>query len=191
MKISRFVKSICYLCLTAVLLAVSTSVQLSMRREGGLESAYFMSNTYLFITAIVLLGTAVYSYRSYTRRHREHVRDSLFLLVMGLATMVAALVGWVGFGGLGEDFAETGYTAANLNVIVMTLLPLPPLIRAFLLAYSRENRRRRVSLIACTIVAAVYAVIIAAGGMLRMVYYEEPTYDYFEPFSESGGTLDA
>ena len=55
-----------------------------------MEEAYVRSNVLLFLTAAVLLGVGVYSLMSYTRRHRQHVWDSVFFLVIGFALMNAA-----------------------------------------------------------------------------------------------------
>ncbi len=175
MKISRFLKTILYLVLTAILLGISTSLQLAFHRQESLAAAYFQSNLYLFIMAAACLGTAVYSYRAYTRRHREHAADSLFLLLLGIVLMVAAVLTMVSFGGLGEEFTKTGYTAANVNIVLMSALPLPFLIRAIVLAVScgrHEPSRRTPALIACGVVAAAYVLCLALGGMMRMVRYD-------------------
>lgn len=175
MKISRFLKTILYLVLTAILLGVSTSLQLAFHRQEGLANAYFQSNLYLFIMAAVCLGTAVYSYRAYTRRHREHAVDSLFLLLIGIVLMIAAILTMVNFGGLDEEFTEAGCTAANVNIVLMSALPLPFLIRSIILAFScgqYEPSRRTPALIACGVVTVAYVLCLALGGMMRMVRYE-------------------
>ena len=110
MNITRFAKSIAYLAAAALLIAVSVFFQVGMHSEGGMETSYFRSNLFLFIAAIGCLGTGVYSYIGYVRRHREHAFDSLFLVLVGAAVMAAYLFVFLNFGGLGDTFEKDGYT---------------------------------------------------------------------------------
>lgn len=100
MNISRFAKSIAYLAAAALLLLLSVIFQVGMHSEGGPEASYFRSNTFLFVVAIGCVGTGVYSYIGYVRRHREHALDSLFLLLVGLAVLIASILVFLNFGGL-------------------------------------------------------------------------------------------
>ena len=178
MRISRFLKSILYLVLALALTVVSLLLQRGFQDAETLSAAYFQSDLYLFVMAAACLGTAVYSYRAYTSRHREHASESLFLLLVGIVLMIAAVVAVVGFGGLGEEFTEIGYTAANVNIVLTSALPLPFLIRAYVLTGSccrHEPSRRLPALIACGVVTLVYLLGLAAGGMMRMVHYQGPS----------------
>lgn len=173
MKISRYAKSLVYIIFTLIFLALSTYFQVAMHKN-GLENVYFKSDFYIFITAIACIGTAVYSYRSFTKRHREHAGDSLFLFIVGLALVAAAVFDIVNFGGLGDTFDVSGYTAANLNIVLMTVMPVPFFIRGLCLALSkREDNRtlRGAALAFCAFAAAAYILSIAFGGMMRMVNY--------------------
>lgn len=175
MHISRFVKAILYLAVTVLLLVLSASLQMAMHTEGGLENAYFRSSAYIFITAVACLGTAIYSYKAFTKRHSEHKADSLFFFLTGLLLTVSALGVLVFFGGLSSPFGQTGYTAANVNILLMTLIPLPFFIRGAVLAFSThsESRAQRGGiLLACGIVAAAYIAALAGGAMMRMVNYQ-------------------
>lgn len=174
MTISRYAKSIVYMMFALLFLALSTCFQVAMHKD-GLESVYFTSNLYLFVAAVACTGTAVYSYRSFTRRHREHAGDSLFLLIFGLLFLTAAVFNIVSFGGLGDTFTESGYTAANLNIVLMTAMPAPFCVRGWVLALSgREEKRsaRGPALLVCAIVTAAYILSVAGGGMMRMVRYD-------------------
>ncbi len=106
MKISRFLKTILYLVLTAILLGVSTSLQLAFHRQEGLANAYFQSNLYLFIMAAVCLGTDRLFYRAYTRRHRGARGRFPLSASVGIVLMIAAILTMVNFGGLDEEFTE-------------------------------------------------------------------------------------
>ncbi|HJD24091.1 MAG TPA: hypothetical protein H9694_08100 [Firmicutes bacterium] len=174
MHISRFLKTVLYAALALVLTFVSTMLQLGFQSPDTLSGAYFQSDLYLFVAAAACLGTAVYSYRAYTSRHREHTSDSLFLLIVGIALMIAAVVTVVSFGGLGEEFTQTGYTAANVNILLMTALPLPFLIRAFVLAAScgrHEPSRRIPAVVVCGVATLALILSIALGGMMRLIHY--------------------
>ena len=117
MNISRFAKSIAYLAAAALLLLLSVIFQVGMHSEGGPEASYFRSNTFLFVVAIGCIGTGVYSYIGYVRRHREHALDSLFLLLVGLAVLIASILVFLNFGGLAGTFDKAGYTAVNINIV--------------------------------------------------------------------------
>lgn len=176
MNITRFAKSIAYLAAAALLIAVSVFFQLGMHSEGGMETSYFRSNLFLFIAAAGCLGTGVYSYIGYVRRHREHAFDSLFLVIVGAVVMAAFLFVFLNFGGLGDTFEKDGYTATNVNIVMLTLLPLPFLIRGIVLALSTRDdskARRRGVQIAALLVTAGMIASLAFGGMMRMVRFDE------------------
>lgn len=174
MNISRFAKCIVYEVVTALLLVIGVAFQAAMHKSGGLETSYFRSNGFLFLLAVTLIGTAVYSYLSYTRRHKQHRADSLFLLLTGLVLLLVALVIFFRFGGLERPFPEAGYTAANINIAVLTALPVPFLVRTFVLALStREDKpaKRRGVQITALVLTAALVVLLATGQTLHMVRY--------------------
>lgn len=176
MNISRFGKAVTYLAATAILIVVSVVLQLGMHKEDGLEPSYFQSNLAIFLVGIACTGTAVYSYRAYSRRHREHVWDSLFLLVVGLVYLLASVVMFFLFGGLENGFTEGVYNAANINIVLLTVLPLPFLVRGIILSLStREtSRARRLGVgLAALAVTVGFVLCLALGGMMRMVRYTD------------------
>lgn len=178
MKISRFAKSIAYMFLTLIALVLSTYFQIAMHKANGLEDTYFLSNFYIFIAGAVCLGTAVYSFRSFTKRHKEYKSDSLFFLFTGILLMTAAVFTIISYGGIGDTFDANGYTAANVNIVIMTVLPAPFFIRGLFLALShREDNPglRRAALALSAVVAAAYIFSVTLGGMMRFVYYENET----------------
>lgn len=182
MKLSRFAKGILYLAVTAVMAIISALLQGYMLSEGNLETGYFRSDLILFILAAVLMGIGAYSFLSYTRRHREHRADSLYLFLTGAALMVLTIVVFLQFGGMEGEFTESGYTAANVNIGVLSALPLPFLARAVYLAFTLREAgpgRRLGLLIACGAVALTLVVLAATGGLMRLVKYEgEPESSY-------------
>lgn len=174
MNISRFAKAVAYECLTALLLVVSAIFQTAMHTKGQMEEAYVRSNVLLFLAAAVLLGVGVYSLMSYTRRHRQHVWDSVFFLVIGFVFMVAAVMTIVNFGGLEGTFTESGYTAMNVNVVLLTALPAPFWIRSVILACSTREKSagKRIGVLAGAVaLAAAMAVLIGTGHMLKIEKY--------------------
>ncbi len=175
MNISRFAKSIAYLTGAALLLLLSVVFQIGMHSEAGPETSYFQSNTFLFVVAVACIGTGVYSYIGYVRRHREHALDSLFLLLVGLVFLIASILVFLNFGGLAGSFAEEGYTAVNINIVLLTVLPVPFLIRGMVLAFStrEDSRARRMGVqIAALLITAGLVLSLALGGMMRMMRYD-------------------
>lgn len=177
MNISRFAKAVAYEALTALLLLVSVVFQAAMHREGGLEKAYSHSCLLLFATAALLLGIGVYSLMAYTRRHRQHILESVFFLAVGLALMIAVVAEIVLYGGLEGAFTESGYTAANLNIVLLAGLPVPFLIRSIILAFSTREAllgRRLGVQIGAAVLTAAMLVLFAAGKNLHLLQYTGP-----------------
>lgn len=116
MKITRLAKGIAYLVATVLVACISVAMQAAMHTEGGLEENYFRSDGVLFLIAATVLGVGVYSWLSYTRRHREHRMDSLFLVATGGTLMLLTVFVVVYYGGMEGSFDESGHTAVNLNI---------------------------------------------------------------------------
>ena len=174
MRITRFAKSIVYLVFTTGLFLLSVFFTAGIHNAEHLEQNYFRSTSYLFILAAVLIGGAIYSYQAYTRKFREHAWDSLLLLVTGLVLMGIVLFIILYYGGLEGTFTESGYTAANVNLVVLAVLPLPFFVRTAVLALSLQEPRRGRRLgvqIACVVLLAGIIVAFALGGLLGMVRY--------------------
>mgnify|MGYP000935704329 CR=1 FL=1 len=175
MCVSRFVKAILYLAAAALLLAVSVYFQGSMRTQGGLETAYFRSCTYLYLVSFIIAGIGLYSYLSYSRKHREYAADSIFLLLFGLTLIFLSVLIIFKFGGLYSPFNNEGFIAANVNIVALSLMPLPFFIRGFTLALSKEQGKpklKRAALILSTLIAALYIVVAVSGGIFRLVYFD-------------------
>lgn len=88
------------------------------------------------------------SVRGYTRISARsaasgHALDSLFLLLVGLVFLIARIVVFLLFGGLEGDFAEEGYTAVNINIVLLTALPVPFLSGVGTGLSTREDSRTR------------------------------------------------
>ena len=112
MKITRLAKGIAYLVATVLVACISVAIQAAMHTEGGLEENYFRSDGVLFLIAATVLGVGVYSWLSYTRRHREHRMDSLFLVATGGTLMLLTVFVVVYYGGMEGSFDESGHTAS-------------------------------------------------------------------------------
>lgn len=134
-----------YLVFTTGLFLLSVFFTAGIHNPGHLEQNYFRSTSYLFILAAVLIGGAIYSYQAYTRKYREHAWDSLLLLVTGLALMGTVLFIILYYGGLEGTFTESGYTAANVNIVVLAMLPLPFFVRTAVLVLSLQEPPARAS----------------------------------------------
>ena len=175
MKVSRYAKAILYFVLSAAFLAISAVIQVSMHKQNGLESAYFRSNTYLFIAACIILGTAIYTYQIHANRRREHSSDALFFLLTGISLMLTAIIIIISCGGVTSPFGKSGYTAANVNILLMAALPVPFFLRGLVLSNTRQEENsalRRWARIVCVFVAAAYIGVLSFGGTMRFVYYD-------------------
>lgn len=185
MRVTRWGKAIGYLLATVGLMTASGILQQPMHTEAGLVAGYFRIVGYLFVFACCLLGACLYSYRAYTRRHREHLWDNLFLLLIGLGVMMAVLALFLQYGGMGEDITEHSYAAANACVILLSLLPIPFIIRTLVLAFTSEQpkpaARRTVQLLAVVLVLA-WIVLVVSGVYLKTIDYPKSGYTFQAEF---------
>ncbi len=175
----RFAKAIGYAAATAALLAASVFFCLPMYSETAVVTGYFRSVNYLFVLAFVLIGTAIYAHRAYIRRHREHRADFWLLLVSGVLTLVIALLDFWQFGGLQTTSEGTVWsTAINLNLVWLSVLPLPFLARTLWLALPAALERKglcRAARIAGLLVAVAYIALAVGRFTLRTVSYDTLT----------------
>jgi len=176
---SRWIRAIVYAVGAGLLLALSVHYQLSMRTTGGLESGYFHSLAFLFVSAVAFLGTGVYMWRDISRRRPAFRSDARFLLLTGLAGALVAIGIIVGYGGVETPFEEAGFTAASLSMLAMSVLPLPPLVRGAVLALGRPDDGdphrplRLASRVVCALTAAAYLTALIGGGTWRVVRYAD------------------
>lgn len=171
---TNYAKSWLYTVGSALLMGLSAWYQIRLHDPAGPEEGYFAVHRVLLVLSFVLLGSAVYSFISCTRRSRKHRADSLTLFLTGLGLLVLTLVVWIGFGGVQAPFDAAGYTAVNLQIVTLTLLPLPFWVRGLVLACSQaveDRRQRRLGKIASFVAGLLMVVLVAAGGMLRLMYY--------------------
>ena len=188
MKITRLAKGIAYLVGAVILTSISVAMQAAMHTEGSVEENYFRSDGVLFLLAATVLGIGVYSWLAYTRRHKEHQRDSLFLILTGLALMLLTIFVVVNYGGMEGTFDQSGHTAVNLNIVLLSALPLPFLIRAVVLAVGagEENASgRKGLLIACGMVTAALLLLMFTGGLMKMTSYDPGTTESSDSWEES------
>ena len=175
MTLSRFAKSLLYTIGAVIFGVLSVYYQGQLHAADGPESGYFAVHRIMFLLSVVLMGVGVYSFLSYTRRKKHHRSDSLMLLVTGMGLMAVTLALWIGFGGVQEPFDTTGYTAVNIQIVALTVLPIPFWIRGLVLACTthEDNAKKRWAAKLASLAAAVMmVVVIACGGMMRMMYFD-------------------
>lgn len=181
MRVTRWGKAVGYLLLTAGLMTAAGILQQPMHTEAGLVAGYFRTVGFLFLLACCLLGGSLYSYRAYTHRHREHLFDNVFLLLIGLAAMISALVLFLQYGGMGEEVTRHTYTAARACVIILSLLPVPFISRTLTLAFTSQQEklipRRVVQLLAVMLLLAWIALVVS-GVYLNTIDYPKTGYSF-------------
>ena len=100
------------------------------------------------------------------------------MTIIGLVLMILTVFVVVSYGGMEGTFDKTGHTAVNLNIVLLSAMPLPFLIRAVILAVGagRENPAGRTGLlIACGMVAAAMVILLFTGGVMKLSDYDAST----------------
>ena len=172
MKITRAAKAVVYLVCALLLLVLSIWLQSRLHNLDTMQAAYFRANTCLLAGGVVLTGVAAYSWRAYTRRHSEHRVDSLFLLIAGLLILISGLFSALSFGGLSDIADNRWISAVNLNIVFLSLFPVPFFARSLVLSAKNENTSpivRRGIPVLCAGVAVLCVVLCAVGIFARYI----------------------
>lgn len=172
MKITKCVKAVAYAVLAACITALAVWTVAPLHNTVDLVTAYWRSDVLLFLTACSVLGVGVYSFFGYTRRHKAHRADSWFFITVGAALLVFAVIVICRFGGITEEnFDAAAAAALNLNIGAASVVPLPFLVRGWILACTARfsRRERTVSCVAMAVATAVYAAVIIGGQLMFQV----------------------
>lgn len=138
MKLSVLAKGWLYAVFTALVFAFSLWLQNGMHAPGRLESGYFTACMALAVAAFTVLGIGVYAMLSFRKSRKvKHPVDAWFAAGVGFVMLIVAVAVIMTYGGLESPFAQDGYIAANIMTGILSLLPVPWLIRLFTLAFCK------------------------------------------------------
>ncbi len=168
-------KSWLYTLAAILLTGVSSYYQVGLHDPAGPEMGHYALHRVMLVLSFVLFGVAVYAYISHPKRTPQYRWDRLFLLLVGLGLLIITLVIWIWYGGSPIPFDSIGYTAVNLQIVSMTLLPIPFLIRGGVLAFSykiEDPIKARSAKIALLLGVILFVVCVAVGWMFRMMTYQ-------------------
>ena len=101
-------------------------------------------------------------------------------MVCGFMLVIFTVVNAMEFGGLEAPFDQRGYTAANLNITALSLMPLLFFARGFALSLTRTDKNRKLkmaALILCAVAAALFIIAAAFGGLFRFVYFDGGSFE--------------
>lgn len=172
MKVTKSGKAVLWSAVSLLVMAAAVWMISPLRVTENIVSSYLGSCVRLFCVACCLLGTGVYSFIGYTRRHKEHRTDTWFLLLVGLVLLVLSVVIILRFGGIAEEnFDGTANAAINLNIGLCSVLPFPFMVRTWVLAASSRltTAQRTLAVIAALAAAAVYLVLVCNGSLFGTV----------------------
>lgn len=175
---TNYLKSWLYTVGSVVMMGLSAYYHSLLQEDAGPESGYFAVHRMMFLLAVVLMGVGVYTYLSYTRKSRKHRADSLTLTLTGLGVLIVTLIIWIGYGGVQPPFDAEGYTAVNIQIVSLALIPLPFWVRGLVLGCSdeiEERGKRRTLKIASLVVALIMLTLIITGGMMGLLEYNGMT----------------
>lgn len=171
---SRFARTWIYGALAAGVMALCTWLQVEIHSEAGPEAGFHRTVTALFLLAFCLIGVGVYLRMTAARQRRELRREAWFGIATGLVLLGVMVVCFVMYGNLPDTFPQEGYTAANLLLVVLALLPAPFVARTDLLAWTvgedEPPARHTVARCAGGVVTLSYLVILATLGFRLLTY---------------------
>ncbi len=173
---TRFVRTWVYGIWTTGLIGLSAWLQAQIHSSAGPETGFRHAVVALFLLAFCLVGVTLYL-RMTTARERPEIKREIWLgFTVGLALLCVMVVCFVLYGNLPDTFPKEGYIAANLLIVVLSLLPLPFVVRTDVLALTTEETppRRRIAWCVGGVVTLAYILLIACGGMLRLLTYVAP-----------------
>lgn len=165
MKLSVSAKGWLYAVFTALVLVFSLWLQNGMHAPGRLESGYFTACMALAVAAFTVLGIGVYAMLSFRKSRKvKHPVDAWFTAGVGLILLVTAVWVIVSYGGLSRPFDEAGYAAANGMIVILSLLPVPWLVRLFTLSFCKgedpSTGRTVLRLLSILLVLAIPVLIV-------------------------------
>ena len=171
MKHLHAIRSLCYTGASALLTVVAVLFQIGFNDPVQMVSAYFRSNLFLFVLFSVLVGTALYLWRSLYKRFPVIKRDLLFMLLTGLAVLLAFVILFLRYGGLSESLTEGAFTATNINSVLLFCLPAACLVRAAVSAAKARRTGGRIYTVAwsaCLSLGAIMMILIFCGLLLHI-----------------------
>ncbi len=172
MKVTKSGKSLFWAVISLLFMAVAVWIVAPLRVSQDIVSSYLGSCVRLFCVACCVLGTGVYSFIGFTRRHKAHRADTWFLLAIGLVLLVLSVIIILRFGGMMEEnFDDTANAAINLNIGICSTMPLPFAVRTWVLAAASRltKAQRTVAVSAAVAVAVVYIVLVFNGSLFGSV----------------------
>lgn len=173
---TRFARTWVYGIGTAGLIALSVWLQAQIHSTAGPETGFRRAVGALFLVAFCLVGGTVYLRLTAARERTELKREAWFGFAVGAVLLCVMVVCFVLYADLPDTFQREGYTAANLLIVVLSLLPLPFVVRTDTLALTTEDTpsRRRTARCVGGAVTLLYIVSLAAVGF-RTLTYVAPT----------------
>ncbi|MBR7092703.1 MAG: hypothetical protein IKI50_05910 [Clostridia bacterium] len=169
MKNPSGVRGLAYLSAAAVMLLCAVLFQRGLNDVSRLVPTYYRSNLYLFIVLAVLGGGGIYLWREHARRHRALLGDVAFLLIGAAVLLVAFIVLFARYGGLGDAVSRSAVIAADCNSVLLFLLPFAFWLRAgAALLRAERDRWKTVGVTGALLLAAVMLILILSGQLLHI-----------------------
>jgi len=171
-RITKCTKAVTYAVLAVCFTVFAVWTVSPLHNAADFVTAYWRSDILLFLTACSVLGVGVYSFWAYTRRRKTHRADSWFFILTGAALLAFSVAVILRFGGITEEnFDMAAGAALNLNIGAVSAIPLPFLVRGWILACTARfsHKQRTVAVIAAAIATAVYLAAVISGQLMFRV----------------------
>lgn len=171
----QFVKSLLYAALTVGFLAFVVVYYSGVHKIDQIDVSYFRAQRVIFIIGAILLGIGIP-----LRKHQK--ADAWFLSLLGGALLAAFLLLFLSFGGITGAFDETGYAAANAQMVILDFAAIACFVRCAVLCGGLRDARssqKWAARLTCVVLAVVMMCLIITGTGTRFARYDDAAYEVY------------
>ena len=170
-------KLLVYEILSAIIIGISAWWQLAIKTSGHIENGYRLAYFGFFIVAFLILCT-VNTVKNANRKLKKQYKSVLrFGTYYSIGMFAFWIVNFIIYGGLSGTFEEAGYRAANIMLIILSLLPLAPMVAMGIKAFfSKDDDKKKLKALRIVAIGifVLYILLIVFGVFFRTVTYVAP-----------------
>lgn len=172
-----FVKALTYELFSALLIGLSVWWQQAIRMDGNIEHGYRLAFFGCFLLACCVMAVAFTIRSLHLKELKPFKSEITFGIFFGIVLIVLMVINFFVYGGLSGSFEESGYTASNIMLLFLSVLPLVGLVYSLIyVLYSKDENasRKKLILFLCVALWVIYILLAVFGITFRTISYEAP-----------------